>query len=84
MTDAKEHAYSAGRQGAFLFLLRTCISELGYGHPDATEAAWILERQETMLALRKLCEAIGDNDWPDDLYLPDVIEKHLLQHVGQN
>jgi hypothetical protein len=24
----------------------------------------------------------GDNDWPDDLHLADVIDKHLARHLG--
>jgi predicted secreted protein len=37
----------------------------------------IRERIETINVLRDLCEKYGDNDWDDDLYIPDIIEKHL-------
>lgn len=36
-----------------------------------------VERAETVAALRRLCDYLGDNDWPDDLHLADVIEKHI-------
>jgi hypothetical protein len=40
-----------------------------------------LEREKTISALRELCAAFGDNDWPNDLHLADVIEKHLGKHL---
>lgn len=39
------------------------------------------ERQETIKSLRGLCKDFGDNDWPDDLHLADVIEKHLGKYL---
>ena len=39
------------------------------------------ERAATVYALRRICEAHGDVDWTDDLYLPDVIEKHLARYL---
>ncbi len=40
------------------------------------------ERAETVALLREACGEYGDNEWPDDLYLPDVIEKHLLRAIN--
>lgn len=37
-----------------------------------------LERQETIATLRRLLHDLGDDDWPDELHLSDIIEKHLL------
>lgn len=34
------------------------------------------ERSRAVRALRKICEEIGDNDWPDEQDLGDVLEKH--------
>lgn len=39
------------------------------------------ERRGAILLLRKVCEKIGDNDWPDNLDLRDIIDKHLLSHL---
>jgi hypothetical protein len=47
---------------------------------DAT-TEWEIERKGIIAALRELCAAFGDNDWPDDLDLRDVIEKHLGKHL---
>lgn len=44
-------------------------------------AAHVAERQEAIAKLREVCAAHGDNDWPDDLNLADVIEKHLFRHL---
>jgi hypothetical protein len=71
--------YSAGLTG----LLSEICRNLGYdgAHAqDVKRVAWISERERTITALRAVCRDIGDNDWPDDLYLPDVIEKHLHRH----
>lgn len=39
------------------------------------------ERAETVAALRRVCDEFGDNDWPDELHLGDVVEKHLRRHL---
>lgn len=39
------------------------------------------ERDETIAMLRHVCEEHGDNDWPDNLHLADVIEKHLWRNL---
>ena len=31
--------------------------------------------------LRQVCATWGDNDWPDNLYLADIIEKHLWRNL---
>jgi hypothetical protein len=39
------------------------------------------ERLRTIRELREVCALIGDNDWPDDLDLADVVQKHI--HVDR-
>ena len=39
------------------------------------------ERRETIAMLRQVCEEFGDNEWPDNLHLADIIEKHLWRHL---
>ncbi len=39
------------------------------------------ERADAVRVLRGLCQEFGDNDWPDNLHLGDVIEKHLGKHL---
>jgi hypothetical protein len=39
----------------------------------------IYERQLTIEKLRELSEALGCNDWPDELFIPDIIEKHIMR-----
>lgn len=48
---------------------------------DAKKLFEFTERQETIKSLRGLCKDFGDNDWPDDLHLADVIEKHLGKYL---
>ncbi len=42
------------------------------------------ERGAAVKMLRQLCADFGDNDWPDDLHLADVIDKHLGDHLYQS
>jgi hypothetical protein len=44
-------------------------------------ATFSVEREESVAMLRTVCTNFGDNDWPDDLHLADVIEKHLWRHL---
>lgn len=41
----------------------------------------VAERQDVVRLLREICAEYGDNDWPDNLHLYDVIEKHLWRHL---
>ena len=41
----------------------------------------LIERHEAIASLRELCADFGDNDWPDELTLGDIIEKHLARHL---
>ncbi len=82
MKDAEEQAYERGRAQGLSSLLRHVASELGYELTEAKHAALIVEREATVAALRRICAEHGDSAWPDALYLPDVIEKHLERYLG--
>lgn len=79
MTDEEERAYELGRKAAFQTLLSECIRELGAEGRD--EHGWRTERAAAIAALRDICEDFGDNEWPDDLHLADVLEKHLAPYL---
>lgn len=72
-----ELAYRSGQQSAYRALLTLCLQRLTGG--DLTAARLLAERTETIALLRQLCEESGDNDWADDLAVPDIIEKHLFR-----
>ncbi len=77
--DDIDRSYTDGRKTAFRRLLVMCLSELGDSLDD-TERQLIIardERADAVIALREVCESFGDNDWKDNLYLSDVIDKHL-------
>lgn len=75
-----EMDYSNGRNMALVGMLNHCLRELGDAAPDG--ARLLAERAQAVVVLRKLCEEFGDNDWPEDLFLPDVIEKHLRPYLA--
>ena len=85
MTSDEEQSYIQGKRAAWLFLLRMALVELHLqrdsGNADVLLAEALLELEETRGALRRACAEHGDNDWPDDLHLVDVIEKHLVRHL---
>ena len=65
-----------GQQAAYTRILDLVIRELR--GDDLTREQLLSERAETLLLLRRLCADSGDPNWPEDAYIPDVIEKHLL------
>lgn len=79
--DDHEQGYIAGSRAANAKLLAHALTELGYSSPEWTEKRWLIEREATLATLRRLCAEYGDNDWPDDLCLTDIIEKHLEPHL---
>ena len=78
-----EEFYERGQRQAYMHILRDCLRFLGIDAPTGTKrlVARVIEREEAVLALRRLCEEFGDNDWPDNLALSDIIEKHLAYHL---
>ena len=76
-----ENSWEVGNRAAWSKILAECVRQLGHKSTAAAHAAWITEREEAVVQLRELCEEHGDNDWPDDLHLGDVIEKHLGRHL---
>jgi predicted secreted protein len=81
MTEAEEKAYRAGQRAALVRVMQDCARQLGYEDPLAKAAALIAEREGAVRELRRLCAEHGDNDWPDDLHLVDVIDKHLGRYL---
>ena len=79
--EQADRHYTAGYRAALLFTFRSVLDELGYNSLEEKQAAWILEREEAIAILRKVCAAYGDNDWPDDLSLGDVITRHLEKYL---
>ncbi len=76
-----EASWSAGNRAAWSRMLSECIRQLGYDDPVAGQTAWMAEREAAIAILREVCDEHGDNDWPDELHLADVIEKHLFNHL---
>jgi hypothetical protein len=80
MTPDEEAAYEQGKKAAALSLLRHALGEVCGSETDdplAVVARLEIERAETVAILREVCADYGDNNWPDDLHLADVVEKHL-------
>ena len=78
-----EKSYEQGSKMAWKTMLALCCRELGYDDPQVKKSSWIAERESIKNALRDICDEYGDNDWDDDLYLADVIEKHLRRNLDR-
>lgn len=85
MTDDEraihEQGYVDGQRRVWLGLLQEALRNLGIEDPEVSKARWASERVEAICRLRALCAECGDNDWPDDLHLADIIDKHLGDHL---
>jgi len=78
-----EKAWIAGNKAAWIRILHTALAEVD-DVAVVTRTQLALERSETVAKLREICGDHGDNDWPDTLYLPDVLEKHLIPYLTNN
>lgn len=68
-----------GYAAAFKNMLGLCIKNLDY---DETKLARVvLEREEALVVLRRLCMEFGDMEWDENLHLADIIDKHLGRHL---
>lgn len=76
-----EQDYERGSRMAWTLMLQQCLMHLGYKSEEGSKAAWILEREAAIRALRDVCLDHGDNNWPEELHLGDIIEKHLARHL---
>lgn len=85
VSEAHERGYIEGHRQAWTGLLQQAIHELrgdGAGlDPLVRIAALIRELEETRAVLRRACEDFGDNEWPDNLWLADALDKHLVRHL---
>ena len=73
--------YSRGRKSMATEIMVRCRRELG-GYDMADADRLMLERKAAIAVLRSICDEHGDNDWPDNLHLADIIEKHLGNYLG--
>lgn len=79
MIKNEERIHSQGEKRAYCKMLTLCLHELDDHQRD--RFSWIEERQSAIEALRELCSEFGDNKWSDDLYMADIIRKHLGRHL---
>lgn len=78
--DKRDQIFTDGERAALIGVLGHCIRHLT-GMETRTREQLLYEREGAIQALRTICEAHGDNDWPADLHLADIINKHLARHL---
>jgi len=82
--DAHERGHIEGRRSAYRSLLGQIAVELGVETTEGQLAALLAERMDVVASLRQACTDHGDNDWPDNLHLRDVIDKHLVCYLDED
>lgn len=82
--DRDERKWSEGYRAAWKGMLAESIRHLRGEGVDLNAAAMLLEREEALVTLRDVCGQFGDNDWPNNLHLSDIIEKHLARNLRAN
>jgi len=83
MNQNEEDYFVLGQRSSLRSILRHILREMGADDPIAVAAQAIAEREEIVTALREVCAEYGDNDWPNDLPLADVIQQHLAKHLDE-
>lgn len=85
-SELRERGYIEGQAALARGLLRDLVRFLPERIDDTPypppRVRLEIERDETRAVLRDLCGRFGDNEWPDDLYVPDVLRKHLEEHLN--
>lgn len=81
MTEGEESAYVQGQQTLALAIFRSITPYLPKGTVERDAAALRIERAEAIVALRDICREHGDSEWPDDMHIADIINKHLSHHL---
>lgn len=72
-TSEREAGYIEGSRLAWLSMLQSCLTNLGYKNPESDKVAWIKEREDAAHQLAELCASVGI-DFDEDLYMADTIE----------
>jgi hypothetical protein len=80
VNEEQEKIWIDGNRAAWGRILQLAVREIAPG-PEQDVARLLLERQQLVAVLRDVCRDHGDNDWPDDLHLADVVQKHLLPYL---
>ncbi len=88
MKTLDEKSFTQGNRMAWWAMLGACLRELGYDEtkedPIYKVAMLTNERESAISALRSLCNEFGDNDWPENLSMADIINKHLGNHLHES
>ena len=74
-----ETSYIEGQRSVYLIMLREALRGLGGDEKD--KYSWAIEREEIVSKFRTVCDHFNDNDWDSDSYLPDIIEKHIINNL---
>lgn len=81
MNENEEEAYEQESRQVWRTLLALCCKQLGYSDLEVAKVSWTIEREAAIMVLRSICREYNDNDWPADLNLSDIIDKHVYKHL---
>lgn len=81
VTDLVEEHAERGRKAFGVRLVMQLSRECLEGE-ELAKVRLQVELADARAVLRRLCDDHGDNDWDDSLYLADVLDKHLGDHLN--
>lgn len=81
MSEQEEEIWLQGERAAYSRILSVALGGIDRADPQWDKARLESEREAAIAVLRSLCEDFGDNDWEPNLYLADIIDKHLGKHL---
>lgn len=78
MNEKEEQIYILGETEALKTVICLCQNKLrGLDVKLKTKEEFDQERIDVINLLRQICSERGDNDWPDDLHICDIMNKHI-------
>ena len=82
--DKKEINYELGIRQTTINMMLFCLKNLSNDDPFKMSVNYLIEREQAINTLRQVCERFGDNDWEEDFYLAEIIDKHLWRNLEDN
>lgn len=81
-TEIAEEHYARGVKALGTRLVMQLAREV-LGGDELSKLRLQVELADTRAVLRRLCDAYGDNDWDDTLYLADALDRHLGNYLDE-
>jgi hypothetical protein len=76
-----DDGYATASTRVHLTYLAAALQGLGRESAEWTQIRLVAEREDAIATLRRICGEFGDNDWPAELHISDILTKHLEPYL---